>query len=92
MVTPRTTIWLTLCIPGIDGGGKLASLELGLRTIISVDFRGAPRALVTMYTRAKTLLVSYIGSIFVYSIEYGIDTKDNRKLRHVNGILLLTLR
>ena len=38
MATPRTTNWLTLCIPGIGGGGKLASLELGLRIIISVDF------------------------------------------------------
>ena len=37
-VTPSTTIWSTLCIPGNGGGGMLAFRDLGLRMIISVDF------------------------------------------------------
>ena len=30
IVTPSTTIWLTLCIPGTGGGGKLSFFDFGL--------------------------------------------------------------
>ena len=64
-VTPRTTIWLTLCIPWIGGGGKLASLDPGLRIIISVDFFFLTVLCLKryvspeVYNLEKTMLVSF---------------------------------
>ena len=38
IVTPNTTIWLTLCILGTGGGGRLALFDSGLWITILVDF------------------------------------------------------